>query len=574
MSFVSLKRERGTRKEIFLSLQSLGRAQKKKKKNKKRNDTMTYNVDVELKADSIHIAYEELLALSGTKGEDCSSVPTSCEHVPNGVDERMASFLQLLRVTIKRRVQRENIEGKYSLVLSPSDTLCGYQSDIWLDGTPTETQEKIIRSIIRVSFYQSATNGKYTIGQDNLILSLFIEKISIDLTEDSKVNRFASSGSLCEDLGTILKSKTLPRQTRGKSLVDPPIFGINMYCCLENIQKLGNKSFLNKFDGIHITSDGEDEEETLTENSSSETNHPSIHKKLGLSEKSQNMSRSTMLPSKALDGLWESLYFDDNIKGRLYNFATISLKLANLSGKGNDIADIKEQVPLINKILLVHGPPGTGKTTLCNALCQKLAIRSNVNKKLSPLDPRYRGIMVEISCPRIFSKWFGESAKNLSVILNEVEELLKAHAKSGTFVCVVIDEVETIASCRGGLMNKNESSDAVRVVNTLLTHLDSLKKYPNFIILATSNHLSELDPAFLDRADGTFLISNPSDNGIEQILTSSVHTFLQSNIILAGHSLDDILNQQKYKNSLRLLSKECFVSSIFFPSSQATCFTS
>ena len=146
--------------------------------------------------------------------------------------------------------------------------------------------------------------------------------------------------------------------------------------------------------------------------------------------------------------------------------------------------------------------------------------------------------------------------------------------KSGTFVCVVIDEVETIASCRGGLMNKNESSDAVRVVNTLLTHLDSLKKYPNFIILATSNHLSELDPAFLDRADGTFLISNPSDNGIEQILTSSVHTFLQSNIILAGHSLDDILNQQKYKNSLRLLSKECFVSSIFFPSSQATCFTS
>ena len=54
-----------------------------------------------------------------------------------------------------------------------------------------------------------------------------------------------------------------------------------------------------------------------------------------------------------------------------------------------------------------------------------------------------------------------------------------------SLVCVLIDEVESLTAARKA--SGSEPSDAIRVVNALLTQLDQIKAAPNVLILTTSN---------------------------------------------------------------------------------------
>ena len=125
------------------------------------------------------------------------------------------------------------------------------------------------------------------------------------------------------------------------------------------------------------------------------------------------------------------------------------------------------------KGLLLHGPPGCGKTLLARAVANE----SEAN-------------FIAINGPEIMGKFYGESEKRLREIFEEGER--KAPS------IVFIDEIDAIAPKRGEVTGEVER----RVVAQLLALMDGLEARENVIVIGATNRPNALDPAL--RRPGRF----------------------------------------------------------------------
>ncbi len=147
------------------------------------------------------------------------------------------------------------------------------------------------------------------------------------------------------------------------------------------------------------------------------------------------------------------------------------------------------------KGVLLHGPPGTGKTMIAKA------VATEVNAHFK-----------SINGPEIISKYYGESEKQLREIFDEAADNAPA--------IIFIDEIDSICPKREDVSGEVER----RVVAQMLTLMDGMQGRDNVVVIGATNRRDALDPALRrpGRFDREIEIGVPDREGRSEIM--DVHT--------------------------------------------------
>jgi len=217
--------------------------------------------------------------------------------------------------------------------------------------------------------------------------------------------------------------------------------------------------------------------------------------------------KSELMPNSSFDEYWEHIFLPKGVKEKLLNYLLLVFRLSQ--GEFSHV-----QLPL-HKILLIYGPPGTGKTTFARGLANKFA--SEIKSRF-----KFNGniIYLELNPSYILSKYLGESPK----LVNKAFDLIENMAKDASnFILCLFDEVESILIKRSYTLSESNPVDVFRSVNTVLERLDALLEKKNVILLSTSNLVSALDNAFLDRIDMQIKFDLPSENIRRKIIIDTIN---------------------------------------------------
>jgi transitional endoplasmic reticulum ATPase len=147
------------------------------------------------------------------------------------------------------------------------------------------------------------------------------------------------------------------------------------------------------------------------------------------------------------------------------------------------------------KGVLLHGPPGTGKTRLARAVANES-------------DAQF----FHIAGPEIMGSAYGESEKKLRELFEEAGQAAPS--------IIFIDEIDSIAPKRDKVGGEAEK----RLVAQLLTLMDGLEPRQNLVVIAATNRPDAMDEALRrpGRFDREIVVGVPDETGRREIL--GIHT--------------------------------------------------